>query len=155
VPRSGKPQHQHHEAITIRTTAGQASRLLDFDPAKSERPVEVTIGVEEARSLLAAFQSHPDKAREIDRSIADIGRALAALEESSPTVPARGRGRPLTPREREVLRALSRGDSYAEIARDLHLDVETVRSHARSLRRKLGVASSRELRGWLDPWLVI
>lgn len=51
----------------------------------------------------------------------------------------------LTKREAEVLRLLRGGYSYAEIALALHLGVETVRTHARHIRRKLGVRSSREL----------
>ncbi len=53
---------------------------------------------------------------------------------------------PLTAREAEVLRLLADGQSYDEIAAGLFIDLETVRTHARRVRRKLGVATSRELR---------
>lgn len=57
----------------------------------------------------------------------------------------------LTPREIEVLAHLSRSRSYDEIAVSLSIDVETVRTHARRVRRKLGVRTSRELIGVYVP----
>ncbi len=44
----------------------------------------------------------------------------------------------LTPRETEVLSYLMRGESNKEIARDLDLQVVTVKLHVRSICRKLG-----------------
>jgi len=51
----------------------------------------------------------------------------------------------LTPREGDVLLLLRQGLSNAQIAVALHIGVETVRSHARSVYRKLGVPSRRAL----------
>jgi DNA-binding NarL/FixJ family response regulator len=51
----------------------------------------------------------------------------------------------LTPREADVLDLLQRGRSNAEIAASLHVSVETVRTHARHIYRKLGVRTRREL----------
>jgi DNA-binding NarL/FixJ family response regulator len=51
----------------------------------------------------------------------------------------------LTPREADVLEQLQLGRSNAEIAIALSVSVETVRSHARSVFRKLGVKGRREL----------
>jgi DNA-binding NarL/FixJ family response regulator len=51
----------------------------------------------------------------------------------------------LTPREVEVLAELQQRRANAQIASDLHISVETVRTHARSIYRKLGVGSRREL----------
>ena len=53
----------------------------------------------------------------------------------------------LTPRELEVLRHLRLGRSYAEIALRLCISYETVRTHARKIRQKLGVRSAQELIG--------
>jgi DNA-binding NarL/FixJ family response regulator len=52
----------------------------------------------------------------------------------------------LTPREAEVMELLQAGRSNAEIAQALHVSVETVRTHARRIYRKLGVRTRRELR---------
>jgi DNA-binding NarL/FixJ family response regulator len=51
----------------------------------------------------------------------------------------------LTAREAEVLPLLQQGSSNAQIAAALGVGVETVRSHARNIYRKLGVSSRREL----------
>jgi DNA-binding NarL/FixJ family response regulator len=53
----------------------------------------------------------------------------------------------LTQREREVLQHLSRGESAEEIALALRVRPETIRTHTASIRRKLNVASKRELIG--------
>jgi len=52
----------------------------------------------------------------------------------------------LTPREAEVMELLCSGRSNAEIAHTLQVSVETVRTHARRIYRKLGVRTRRELR---------
>ena len=51
----------------------------------------------------------------------------------------------LTPREADVLGQLQLGRSNGEIAVALSVSVETVRTHARSVFRKLGVKGRREL----------
>ncbi len=51
----------------------------------------------------------------------------------------------LTQREAEVLELLQQNTSNAEIAARLHVGVETVRTHARNIYRKLGVSSRKDL----------
>jgi DNA-binding NarL/FixJ family response regulator len=51
----------------------------------------------------------------------------------------------LTRREGEVLPLLQLGRSNAEIAAALQVSIETIRTHARNIYRKLGVSSRREL----------
>jgi DNA-binding NarL/FixJ family response regulator len=51
----------------------------------------------------------------------------------------------LTLRESDVLAQLQQRRSNAQIAAELHISVETVRTHARNIYRKLGVASRRDL----------
>jgi DNA-binding NarL/FixJ family response regulator len=65
--------------------------------------------------------------------------AVTPAEPSGPEV--------LTPREAEVLEHLRTGTSNAQIARELQVGIETVHTHARSVFRKVGVRSRRELRG--------
>jgi DNA-binding NarL/FixJ family response regulator len=96
-----------------------------------------------------ACLSKETEARDVISSIHLAARGMYVLPEASPT-DAEGRVRihgldQLTPREGEVLERLQEGATNAEIADDLGIGVETVRTHARKIYRKLGVASRREL----------
>ena len=51
----------------------------------------------------------------------------------------------LTPREADVLELLQDGRTNAEIAHQLSIGIETVRTHARNIYRKLGITSRRDL----------
>jgi DNA-binding NarL/FixJ family response regulator len=66
---------------------------------------------------------------------------LATLRAAAPVPPARYG---LSDREAEVLRALVSGKGYKEIGYDLHISVDTVRSHIRKVYRKLQVHSAPE-----------
>ena len=57
----------------------------------------------------------------------------------------------LTQREGEVLQLLRESRTNAEIALELQIGVETVRTHARSIFRKLGVSSRRALTALPTP----
>ena len=46
---------------------------------------------------------------------------------------------PLSPREREVLRLIARGHSNRQIARDLAIGEQTVKTHVRAILAKLGL----------------
>ncbi|GAA2165100.1 response regulator transcription factor [Actinomadura napierensis] len=52
--------------------------------------------------------------------------------------------RPLTPREREVLTRLARGESTQALAKAMGVSRSTARSHVQSVLSKLGVRSQRE-----------
>ena len=51
----------------------------------------------------------------------------------------------LTGREAEVLQLLQEGMSNAQIAHALSIGIETVRTHARNIYRKLGISTRRDL----------
>ena len=51
----------------------------------------------------------------------------------------------LTPREADVLDLLQEGATNAQIAQQLSIGLETVRTHARNIYRKLGISSRRDL----------
>lgn len=50
----------------------------------------------------------------------------------------------LTPKEKEVLTALSKGNSYKLIASEVQISIDTVRSHIRKIYEKLQVHSQTE-----------
>jgi DNA-binding NarL/FixJ family response regulator len=60
---------------------------------------------------------------------------------------AQGEADCLTPRQAEVLRYMRLGQAYPTIAHTLGISVETVRTHAEQVRRKLGVTRKSELIG--------
>jgi two-component system nitrate/nitrite response regulator NarL len=54
----------------------------------------------------------------------------------------------LTPQERVVLRLMRQQLTYKEIAIELSVSWHTIRSHAQSILRKLGIHSRRDLATW-------
>ena len=74
-------------------------------------------------------------------------RLLAAFAASSPSTPAQLVD-PLTPREEEVLLAVARGRTNAEIGDELHISLSTVKTHLTNLTSKLGVRNRVEMAMW-------
>ena len=61
----------------------------------------------------------------------------------------------LTPREADVLEELQNGATNAQIAHKLSIGIETVRTHARNIYRKLGISSRRDLARLARPEPVV
>ena len=104
----------------------------------------------DSRQLLAfgatACLSKSSEARDVLHAIHLASRGLHVLPPAEPSGPPAPGPELLTPREAEVMELLRAGRSNAEIAQELHVGVETVRTHARRIYRKLGVRTRRELR---------
>jgi DNA-binding NarL/FixJ family response regulator len=64
-----------------------------------------------------------------------LTRLTRALRRPSPPDPLQ----PLSPRERDVLQLIARGHSNRQIARDLAIGEQTVKTHVRSILTKLGL----------------
>jgi DNA-binding NarL/FixJ family response regulator len=95
-----------------------------------------------------ACLSKETQARDVLSAIHLASRGIQVVRrtESDGADGARQRGPELlTPREAAVLELLQAGRANGEIAAQLQIGVETVRTHARSIYRKLGVRSRREL----------
>jgi DNA-binding NarL/FixJ family response regulator len=118
---------------------------------------DVELGLRGLRAGAAGFLSKDMQLTSLPRALrstldgeAAISRRLAMhLVQHFRTTPAGGTGlRPvrstLTDREWEVLDLLSGGASTDDIARQLVLSTETIRSHLKNLYRKLGVRNRRE-----------
>jgi LuxR family maltose regulon positive regulatory protein len=91
--------------------------------------------IEEARRLITTFTDPGMLGPLLDRTERTLGR------------PARGRPsvtEPLTDKELVVLRLLPTTLSQPEIANELFVSVNTVRTHIQGIYRKLGVASRQE-----------
>lgn len=101
--------------------------LLDHgDPAG-------TALLEEARSVLARCPDPGIAGRQLDRAESRHRTAIA------PPAAARALVEQLTDRELAVLRYLPSGLSQRDIATELYVSINTVRTHCRSIYRKLGV----------------
>jgi NarL family two-component system response regulator LiaR len=64
-----------------------------------------------------------------------VTRLTQALRRPPPPDPLQ----PLSPRERDVLRQIARGHSNRQIARDLAIGEQTVKTHVRAILTKLGL----------------
>jgi DNA-binding NarL/FixJ family response regulator len=105
----------------------------------------------ESNQMLAfgatACLSKETEARDILNAIHLASRGLHVLPKPPRELAAAAPIRPelLTPREADVLELLQQGRSNAQIAGALQVGIETVRTHARNIYRKLGVRTRREL----------
>ena len=127
--------HQSHPETRIvvlanRPTAAECNQMLSFGAT--------------------ACISKETQARDIINAIHLASRGMHVLPRSATVQSGNGRagvGGPdlLTPREADVLELLQEGMTNAQIAHALSIGVETVRTHARNIYRKLGVSSRRDL----------
>jgi len=115
--------------LASRPTAAEANQMLTFGAT--------------------ACLSKETQARDVLNAIHLASRGLQVLPRAKPSEAAAVSSgpEPLTARESDVLALLQEGRSNAEIALALQVGVETVRTHARNIYRKLGVRTRRELAG--------
>src|SRR5215212_5273584 len=156
------------EIDSVASTNSPAVVLLNF--AALSKPGEVqalTQRLPEARILVLANRptaaectqmlsfgatgclSKETQARDVVNAIHLASRGMHVLPRSAAAGGGVDRlgmeGTELTARETEVLELLQDGYTNSEIEQTLSIGVETVRTHARSIYRKLGVPSRREL----------
>jgi DNA-binding NarL/FixJ family response regulator len=129
--------HQSHPDTRVvvlanRPTAAESNQLLSFGAT--------------------AAISKETQGRDIINAIHLASRGMRVLPRSTgaPTDPAdRFEHLPeadiLTAREAEVLQLLQEGMTNAQIAHALSIGLETVRTHARNIYRKLGISTRRDL----------
>jgi DNA-binding NarL/FixJ family response regulator len=96
--------------------AGATSYLLKTAPAE-----DVIAAVRDAAAGTASLSPHL------------LTRLTQALRQPPPPDPLE----PLSPRERDVLRLIARGHSNRQIARDLAIGEQTVKTHVRGILTKL------------------
>ena len=116
--------------LANRPTAAECNQMLSFG-ATACLSKET-----QARDIISAIHLASRGMHVLPRSAAAGGGAEGFAIEGSDL---------LTPREAEVLELLRDGATNAQIAHQLSIGIETVRTHARNIYRKLGIASRREL----------
>jgi DNA-binding NarL/FixJ family response regulator len=115
--------------LANRPTAAECNQMLSFGAT-------ACISKEtEARDVITTLHRASRGRHVLPRSAASGGSNSLSLEGSDL----------LTPREADVLELLQDGSTNAQIAHTLSIGVETVRTHARNIYRKLGISSRRDL----------
>jgi DNA-binding NarL/FixJ family response regulator len=125
--------------LANRPTAAECNQMLSFG-ATACLSKET-----EARDVINAIHLASRGMHVLPRSAASGGSDSLGLEGSDL----------LTPREADVLELLQDGSTNAQIAHTLSIGVETVRTHARNIYRKLGISSRRELARLTRPEPVV
>jgi DNA-binding NarL/FixJ family response regulator len=115
--------------LANRPTAAECNQLLSFGAT--------------------ACVSKETQGRDIINALHLASRGMHVMPRSAAAGPADRLDIPqpdiLTAREADVLELLQQGCTNAEIAHELSIGVETVRTHARNIYRKLGISTRRDL----------
>ncbi|MHB8658267.1 MAG: LuxR C-terminal-related transcriptional regulator [Solirubrobacteraceae bacterium] len=145
-------QHRPQVALLNFGSLSTAAELRDLHASSPDTRLLVLANrpsAAECRQLLAfgatGCLAKSTEARDVLHAIHLASRGLHILPPTiAPSYQPNGPDT-LTSREADVLELLQSGRSNAEIAQQLQISVETVRTHARRVYRKLGVRTRREL----------
>ncbi|GAU68336.1 putative two-component response regulator [Streptomyces sp. NBRC 110611] len=92
------------------------------------------------------------RAAAVGDSLVSPAITVRLLREMTPAAgcggPARMPSEPLTEREQDVVRALARGRTNAEIAGELYVSLSTVKSHLANVQSKLAARNRVEIAAW-------
>jgi LuxR family maltose regulon positive regulatory protein len=134
-----RAHHRDRDATVRDAQARMVDDALAVDPAAYDAKAVARLAAKDRRAAAVDRQAAAD----------DRGELIHALLGDCGGVPADGDRAPgLRPREREVLDRLARGLTAKEIAEDLYLSVNTVKTHTRNLYRRLGVRSRVAATNW-------
>jgi LuxR family transcriptional regulator, maltose regulon positive regulatory protein len=136
------------DAEQLLDQALQVLRSDSYQVQYAQAMVELA-GVRHARGDTDGAQAALEGARKLITTFADPGMLASLLDRTERALVRPGRRRPsaaeaLTDRELVVLRLLATTLSQPEIAQELYVSVNTVRTHIQGIYRKLGVASRQE-----------
>lgn len=146
VLRARRPSVAILDAASLRSPAEIRTLTLGHPDTHLLLLADQPSNVESAQLLAfgaAACLAKATQSRDILNAIHLASRGLQLTPRASRGALA-GSGL-LTAREADVLAGLQQRHSNAQIAADLHVSIETIRTHARHIYRKLGVSSRREL----------
>jgi DNA-binding NarL/FixJ family response regulator len=141
--------------VALDLPGGDALQLIDvFRRSAATSAILILTSAKDERGVLRALRAGADGCLFKE----ELGARLAGASEGSGEAASRGaasrkgqggeRSAPvlpsITPRESSVLDLLATGGGYAEIADELAIAINTVRTHVRSLYDKLGVENRAE-----------
>ena len=149
--------------LALSPTAGQLDsfEVFDYQSRDIEVPTPLFAVVAKARAIADGRERGSARLRVRDRrgrwlvlhasaltsSTTDTGTVAVVIEaaKSAEVAPIVIEAYSLTPRERDVLGALARGESTSEIAAALYLSPHTVRDYVKAVFEKFAVSSRGEL----------
>ena len=127
LPRDVESANRHlAEALALSEPEWLVRTVVDLGP--------------DVHRLLKAYTPDPGQERYVDELLAVAGRVVAPVRTRVATTLVE----PLSDREVTVLRYLCSRLTYQEIAAALYVSLNTLKSHVRSVYRKLGVRSRAE-----------
>jgi len=120
----------HRPAVVVLTSATDDEHLVR---AMHAGATSYLLKTAPAEDVIAAVRDAAAGTASLSPEL--LTRLTQALRRPPPPDPLR----PLSPRERDVLRLIARGHSNRQIARDLAIGEQTVKTHVRSILTKLGL----------------
>jgi LuxR family maltose regulon positive regulatory protein len=148
---AGRSLLRHGELAEAERQLRRALDLLEIDSMLVQRAHALLLlaSVRHGRGEPRDARALVEQARELIEEFTDAGMLPRLLEQADRTLGSPPRRRveaaaPLTERELAVLRLLPSRLSNREIARELYVSVNTVRTHAQAVHRKLGAATRAE-----------
>ncbi|MCX5041830.1 LuxR C-terminal-related transcriptional regulator [Aldersonia sp. NBC_00410] len=137
------------EVDVLAAVAADQLRQDSFALTKIAEAVELAVAIGSIRPFLAAGARVPvllERHRHVVAKHVDFTAGLLAAREhpGSPADPYLAAGEPLTERELIVLQYLPTMFKASEIAADLFISVNTVKTHQQAIYRKLGVSTRRD-----------
>ena len=120
----------HQPAVVVLTSAAEDEHLLR---AMQAGATSYLLKTAPADDVIAAVRDAATGTARLSPEL--LTRLTRALRRPPPPDPLR----PLSPREREVLRLIARGHSNRQIAKDLAIGEQTVKTHVRGILTKLGL----------------
>ncbi len=120
----------HRPAVVVLTSATDDEHLVR---AMHAGATSYLLKTASAEHVITAVRAAADGTSSLSPDL--LTRLTQALRRPPPPDPLR----PLSPREREVLGLIAHGHSNREIARDLAIGEQTVKTHVRSILAKLGL----------------
>jgi two-component system, NarL family, response regulator LiaR len=120
----------HRPAVVVLTSAADDEHLVR---AMHAGATSYLLKTASAEHVIAAVRAAAGGTASLSPEL--LTRLTHALRRPAPPDPLQ----PLSPREREVLGLIARGQSNRQIARDLVIGEQTVKTHVRSILTKLGL----------------
>jgi NarL family two-component system response regulator LiaR len=120
----------HRPAVVVLTSTADDDHLVR---AMQSGATSYLLKTASAGQVIAAVRDAASGTASLSPEL--LTRLTQALRRPPPPDPLQ----PLSPREREVLRLIARGHSNRQIARDLAIGEQTVKTHVRSILTKLGL----------------